>query len=252
MAYTTDMYEGMIAETTTVQGHNGDSIGAYVAKPLGSGPFPGMVLIHHAPGWDEFYRETARRFAHHGYVTISPNLYHRTGHGDPTEVAGRVRESGGISDDQALGDIGGALRFLQTLPNLNGKVGVFGTCSGGRLTFLSGCRIQGFSAAVECWGGRVVASGDELTANQPVAPFDYTADLSCPLLGLFGNDDQSPTPGQVDLHEEELKRHNKSYEFHRYDGAGHGFFYYDRAMYRQEQAVDGWNKVFAFLENNLG
>ena len=79
MAYTTDMYEGMIAETTTVQGHNGDSIGAYVAKPLGSGPFPGMVLIHHAPGWDEFYRETARRFAHHGYVTISPNLYHRTG-----------------------------------------------------------------------------------------------------------------------------------------------------------------------------
>ena len=251
MAYTTDMYEGMIAETTTVQGHNGDTIGAYIAKPMGAGPFPGMVLIHHAPGWDEWYRETARRFAHHGYLTISPNLYHRNGHGSPVEVAGRVREAGGISDDQALGDIEGALRFLRTLPNLSGKVGVFGTCSAGRLTFLSGCRIQGFDAAVECWGGRVVASGDELTANQPVAPIDYSADLSCPLLGLFGNEDQSPTAEQVDLHEEELKRHNKSYEFHRYDGAGHGFFYYDRAMYRQEQAVDGWNKVWAFLEKNL-
>ena len=101
------------------------------------------------------------------------------------------------------------MRFLRTLPNLNGKVGVFGTCSGGRLTFLTACRVQGFDAAIECWGGRVVASGDELTANQPVAPIDYSADLSCPLLGLFGNDDASPTAEQVDTHEEELKRHNK-------------------------------------------
>ena len=180
-----------------------------------------------------------------------PNLYHRAGHGDPNEIGAKVRESGGIPDAQALGDIEGSMRFLKTLPYLNGKVGVFGTCSGGRLTFLSACRIQGFDAAVECWGGRVVASGDDLTANQPVAPIDYTADLSCPILGLFGNEDQAPTPEQVNLHEEELKKHNKTSEFHRYDGAGHGFFYYDRAAYRQEQAVDGWNKIFDFLGKNL-
>ena len=250
--YQTDMYEGMLAETTTVQGHNGDSINAYIAKPLGPGPFPGMVLIHHAPGWDEWYREAARRYAHHGYVAISPNLYHRAGNGAPNDVGATVRESGGISDAQALGDIEGSMRFLKTLPYLNGKVGVFGTCSGGRLTFLSACRIQGFDAAVECWGGRVVASGGDLTANQPVAPIDYTADLSCSLLGLFGNEDQAPTPEQVNLHEEELKKNGKSYEFHRYDNAGHGFFYYDRAAYRQEQAVDGWSKIFDFLGRNLG
>ena len=249
--YTTDQYQGMLAETITVQGHNGDVVNAYLAKPLGAGPFPGMVLIHHAPGWDEFYRETARRFAHHGYVTISPNLYQRNGHGDPAEVAGMVRESGGISDDQALGDVEASMKYLRSLPNLNGKVGVFGTCSGGRLTFLTACRIQGFDAAIECWGGRVVASADELTPNQPVAPIDHSADLACPLLGLFGNEDASPTPEQVNQHEEVLKQHGKDYEFHRYDGAGHGFFYYDRPMYRQEQAVDGWNKVYAFLEKNL-
>ena len=250
--YQTDMYEGMLAETTTVQGHNGDSINAYIAKPLGPGPFPGMVLIHHAPGWDEWYREAARRYAHHGYVAISPNLYHRAGNGAPNDIGATVRESGGISDAQALGDIEGSMRFLKTLPYLNGKVGVFGTCSGGRLTFLSACRIQGFDAAVECWGGRVVASGDDLTANQPVAPIDYTADLSCSLLGLFGNEDQAPSPEQVNLHEEELKNNGKSYEFHRYDNAGHGFFYYDRGAYRQEQAVDGWSKIFDFLGRNLG
>ena len=249
--YQTDMYEGMLAETTTIQGHGGDVINAYLAKPLGAGPFPGIVLIHHAPGWDEWYREAARRFAHHGYVAISPNLYNREGHGTPEEIGAKVRGAGGISDEQALGDIEGSLRYLSSLAVVNGKVGVFGTCSGGRLTFLSACRITGFSAAVECWGGRVVASGDDLTANQPVAPIDYTNDLSCPLLGLFGNDDQAPTPEQVNQHEEKLKAAGKNAEFHRYDGAGHGFFYYHTPNYRQEQAVDGWSKIFTFLEKNL-
>ena len=54
--YTTDMYEGMIAETIMLQGSNGDMINAYYARPLGPGPFPGVVLIHHMPGWDELYR----------------------------------------------------------------------------------------------------------------------------------------------------------------------------------------------------
>ena len=77
------------------------------------------------------------------------------------------------------------MRYLKSLPYSNGRVGVFGTCSGGRLSFLVACRVEGFDAAVDCWGGRVVMSKDELTEKQPVAPIDYTADLSCPLLGLF-------------------------------------------------------------------
>ena len=101
--YQTDQYEGMIAETVSMRGHNGDTIGAYVARPLGSGPFPGMVVIHHAPGWDEWYRECTRRFAHHGYVAISPNLYHRDGHGTPEDVGAKVRAAGGAPDARVLG-----------------------------------------------------------------------------------------------------------------------------------------------------
>ena len=92
----------------------------------------------------------------------------------------------------------------------------------------------------------------DLTPNRPVAPIDYTADLACPLLGLFGAEDRSPTPEQVAQHEQELKQHGKHYEFHMYPDAGHGFFYYDRPNYRQAQAVDGWQKVFAFFGRYLG
>ena len=92
---------------------------------------------------------------------------------------------------------------------------------------------------------------EDLTPRQPVAPLDYTQDLACPLLGLFGEDDHSPMPEQVARHEQELKKYGKIYEFHMYPKAGHGFFYYHTPNYRQEQAVDGWNKIFAFLEKYL-
>ena len=50
-------YEGMIAEMVTLVGHNNDAISAYYARPMGAGPFPGIVLIHHMPGWDEASKE---------------------------------------------------------------------------------------------------------------------------------------------------------------------------------------------------
>lgn len=247
----TNRYEGMLAETITMPSKDATVINAYFARPLGPGPFPGMVIAHHMPGWDEWYREATRRFAHHGYAALSPNLYFRTGHGTPENVAAKVRAEGGIADDQAIGDLEGAMHYLRSLPNSNGKVGVFGTCSGGRHTYLAACRIDGFDAAIDCWGGGVVMKEEDLTPKRPVAPIDYTMDLSCPLLGLFGEDDTSPTLEQVAQHEKELKKHGKSFEFHTYPDAGHGFFYYHRPNYRQQQAVDGWQKVFAFLEKHL-
>lgn len=249
--YETDMYEGMIAETTSYSGHNGDLINAYMARPLGPGPYPGMVIIHHMPGWDEWYREAARKFAHYGYITISPNLYFRAGHGTPEDVTAKVRAEGGVADEQVMGDLDGAIKWLRAQANLNGKVGIFGTCSGGRQAYLAACRLKGLDAAIDCWGGRVVMEPDQLTDKYPVAPLDYTADLSCPLLGLFGEEDRSPTPEQVAIQEDELKKHGKDYEFHMYPDAGHGFFYYNRPNYRWEQTNDGWEKIFDFLGRHL-
>src|SRR3972149_1283935 len=90
---------------------------------------------------------------------------------------GRPWDARRCGGPRAVGDVEGAMRYLRSLPYVNGKVGVFGTCSGGRHAFLVACRVKGFDAAVDCWGGRVVMSKEELTAKQPVAPIDYTKDL---------------------------------------------------------------------------
>lgn len=250
--YQTDMYEGLLAETVMIHGNLNEQINAYFARPLGPGPFAGVILVHHLPGWDTWYKEATLRFARQGYAAICPNLYYRVGHGTPEDVAAKARAAGGVPDDQAVGDLEGAAHFLRSLPTASGKVGIFGTCSGGRHAYLAACCAQVFDAVVDCWGGRVVMRDEDLTPNQPVPPLRYTESLQSPLLGLFGEEDQSPTPEQVAIHEQELKKFGKKYEFHMYPNAGHGFFYQHRPSYRQEQAVDGWNKVFAFFEKYLG
>jgi carboxymethylenebutenolidase len=250
-SFRTDARTGVTAEVITYPGGGGDEIHAYVARPTGDAPAPGIVAVHHLPGWDEFYREFSDRLARHGYTVICPDLYCRFGHGTPDDVAATVRSQGGVPDDSVVADCSAALAWLQALPSSNGHVGIIGSCSGGRHAVLAASRVPGFAAVVDLWGGGVVAAKEELSPARPVAPIDYTADLAAPLLGIFGNDDSHPSPAQVDLHEAELKRHGKAHEFHRYDGAGHGFFYYHWPIYRPEQAMDGWEKVFTFFGSHL-
>src|ERR1035441_582544 len=103
----------MLAETVTVVGHGDDEIGAYLARPLGAGPFPGVLVIHHAPGWDAATKEIARRFAAEGYIAICPNLYHRFGPDlAPDDAAAAARAGGGVTPQQVLGDGGGGPRLL--------------------------------------------------------------------------------------------------------------------------------------------
>ncbi len=245
-------YPGMIAETVTMSGFGGDEIEAYHARPDGGGPHAGVVVIHHAPGWDEWTCEVVRKLAHHGYDAVAPHLYSRAPLGDADDRAAMIRAMGGVSDAQAMGDIEAAAKFLHAQPASNGKVGCIGFCSGGRHAYLAAALVAGLDAAVDCWGGGViVADPAHLSPARPVAPIDYTARIACPLLGIFGNDDGNPTVDQVNETEAALKREGKTYEFHRYDGAGHGFFATDRAGYRPEQATDAWTRVFGFFDKHL-
>jgi carboxymethylenebutenolidase len=163
-------------------------------------------------------------------------------------VAARVRAEGGVPDDSVVADLAAALTWLKAQPGSNGKVGIIGTCSGGRHALLTASRVPGFDAVADLWGGGVI---EQPSPVHPVPPIDYTADLSAPLLGLFGNDDSHPSPEQVNQHEAELHKYGKDYEFHRYDGASHAFFYYHTPMYRPEAAMDGWEKIFAFFGRHL-
>ena len=247
----TDAYSGLIAETISFRGHEGKDIHAWWSRPIGAGPHPGIVLIPHMPGWDEWCRETGNRFASHGYSVLCPDIYQDFGFGTPSEVSGRMREAGMVHDDSVMGDVAGCLAFLRSQPQSNGRTGVIGMCSGGRHAFLAACTVPGFDCAVDCWGGGVSASADQLSPARPVAPIDYTEQLSIPLLGIFGNEDRSPTKEDVNVLEARLAQNGKEFTFHRYDGAGHGFWYYHTPMYRPEAAMESWNLTLDFFDKHL-
>src|SRR5256714_12396149 len=161
-------YRGMTCENVTLKGDGGTPITAYTAEPSGAGPFPGVVLVHHLPGWSEFYIETTRRFAHHGYLAICANLYQRAGEGNPDDVAAKVRADGGIPDAQMVGDTAAAVQWMRAQSNHNGKVAVFGSCSGGRQALSHSCRRKDVDASAALWGGRDGVGEEDANAQTPL------------------------------------------------------------------------------------
>jgi carboxymethylenebutenolidase len=244
-------YDATLAESIRVRGHNGDEIEAYLARPLGPGPHGSVVVIHHMPGYDAGTKEIVRTFATHGYAAVCPNLYWREAPGaTPDDAAAAVRAAGGVPDERLVGDVAGAAAYLRSLPTANGKVGVIGYCSGGRQSFLAACSLP-LDAAVDCYGAFVTGTPPEGFPLQVAPIVGMTPQLACPLLGLFGNEDKYPTPEHVDELEAALKEHGKTYEFHRYDDAGHAFFSVDRPSYRPEAAMDGWARIWDFFARYL-
>ena len=115
-SFKTDAYSGILAEAVVLPGRRNVPIHAYLSRPLGTQSAPSLVLIPHMPGWDEWCRETARRFSEHGYAVLCPNIYEEVGHGTPSEVAQRSMDRGGVPDSDVMGDVAASLGFLSLRP----------------------------------------------------------------------------------------------------------------------------------------
>lgn len=247
------LYDAIQAETIFIPGGGGHLIEAYLATPLGPGPFGSVIVVHHAPGYDEATKEITRRLATAGFIALCPNLYTREappGLG-AKEAAKQVRAAGGVTDGQVVDDLAGSARFLQARAAANGSVGVIGYCTGGRQAVLAACQMQ-MQAAVDCYGAYVTRStpADDPLPRASIEPL--LSGLSCPLLGLFGAEDSTPSVDEVAELEAALEKLGKEYAFHVYENAGHAFFSVDSPKYRTAAALDGWEKVCDWFERYLG
>ncbi len=233
----------MTSRWDKVQTPDGD-MRCYIAGPDGGRNSPAVVVIQHAGGVDDFVQSMADRFAGAGFVAIAPDLYHREerdSKDDPMTRMGRLR------DATIVEDVNAAVAHAVKLPEVDGaRIGITGYCMGGRVTYLMAARNPVFKAAVVCWGGNIMVPwGDG------PAPFDLTADIGCPVLGLFGEDDPNPNPADVAKLDAEMSRLGRPHEFHSYAGAGHAFMNEGRPSYRPEAAADAWKRCVAWFERYL-
>jgi carboxymethylenebutenolidase len=222
----------------TVPVEDGD-MRCYIATSAGRAPAPGVVVCMHAPGVDPFIQDIVGRLGKAGFAAIAPDLYHR----DPATDDDPLIRMGRLRDHLILRDLSAATSYLRGLPQVDRKrVGSIGFCMGGRIAYLHAASDPGLGIAVVFYGGNILVSwGDG------PSPFERTADIACPVLGLFGQEDKNPSPADVTRIDEELTRLGKPHEFHSYAGAGHAFLNFTRPSYRPEAAADAWEKCLSAL-----
>jgi carboxymethylenebutenolidase len=244
------MTSNLRAETIFFDSYDNATVEAYLATTDDEN-VGGVVVIHHFPGYDEATKEIVRKFAANGYNAMCVNLYYRESpDASSDDAAAAARARGGVPDEQLVGDVGAAAAYLRALPTSNGKVGVIGYCSGGRQSVLAACSLD-LDAAVDCYGAFVVMSPPDSMNMKATSIVDRLSDLSCPLLGLFGVEDQYPSPEQTETLRTLLTEHGKEFTFHEYEGAGHAFFAVDRPSYRPEVATEAWGEIWKFYGENL-
>ena len=217
------MSDALWAGTVTLPGHHDDRIEAYLARPEDVTPRRGgVVVIHHMPGYDEATKEMVRRFAAHGYArSARTSTAARRPAPSPDDAAAFARAPAAYPTSGWSATSPAPRPTCAALPAANGKVGVIGLLLGrppvvaGRLLAPPGRgrrllrRVRHRRAA----GGRRRSSGHQL-----IGP---AGELSCPLLGLFGDDDKLPSPEQVAELGASSTELGKPFEFHFYEGAGH-------------------------------
>lgn len=228
---------------------DGTQINAYFSQPAAPGRYPSVVVIMEAFGLVDHTKDVARRFAEQGYLALAPDLYTREGSPDPGNMDQVFKTMFSIPDAQAVADLEGAITYLKSLPDSNGKVGAIGFCSGGRYTLILACKSANLDAAIDSAGGFIVQ--DEHTPQRPISPIAMIPTLACPLLALFGEEDPNPSPAHAARLQEELDKHSKTYELRMYRHAGHAFFADYRPSYRAAAAQDMWHRVLLFYEKYL-
>ncbi|MEQ8228056.1 MAG: dienelactone hydrolase family protein [Rhodospirillales bacterium] len=227
----------------------GSEMEVWLSQPEGDGPFPALIFAIHAPANvgienDPFTLDLLERYAAQGYVCAAPFIFHWWPKEGPMES-----KRPQLRDDHLVMDINAAFSVLEGMDNVDTqRIGILGHCMGGRIAWLAACHNDRFKALVVLYGGRIKTGAGE----GATAPIDLAANIPCPVLGLFGNDDQNPSPADVDDYEAALKAAGVDYIFHRYDDTTHAFQDFSRPeRYNAESSDDAQDKIFAFLHDKL-
>lgn len=236
--------------TSTVRfaGADGAQVLAHFAEPERTERFPGLVLIHGATGVSESLKQQAAELARLGYLVVIPDLYSRIPSPDLSSLERAMQILQTIPDSQVVGDLEGGASFLKARNNCSGRLGA--VALGGRYGYVFACRTRSLDVAVVCYGP-LMKTPIDTPELRPLAPIEMAADLSCPLLGVYGMEDRNPSPEQVREFERQLRRSHKQYRIRSYPGAGHGFLNASSANYRPDAASAAWEEIRAWLRARL-
>ncbi len=230
----------IVKEKVELSVSDGTRMAAYVARPKAPGPHPGLIVFQEAFGVNHHIRNVADRFAAEGYLTIAPELFHRTApagfEASYTDLPAVMPHMQAVTAETAEQDARSAYDWLQS--NSPGKataVSCVGFCMGGRVSFITNSLLP-LRAAVSFYGGGI-------------APrlLDRAAKLHAPMLLIWGGQDKHITPEHRRSVTEALTAAEKIYVNAEFSRADHGFFCDERSAYEPYSARQAWALTLEFL-----
>ncbi|KAA0228514.1 dienelactone hydrolase family protein [Fimbriimonadia bacterium ATM] len=215
---------------------NGHEYDGYLAKSA-QGRGPGVIVIQEWWGLVGHIKDVADRFADEGFTALAPDFYLGKTADEPDE-AGKLMMALDIAVTEKI--LGGAVECLLSNEATSGeKVGVVGFCMGGQLSLFAACINSKIGACVDFYG-----------IHPNVRP-DF-ANLQCPVLGFFAENDAYASPEAVAGLDAQLKDQGKDHQFITYPGTNHAFFNSDRPeVYDRTAADDAWKRMVSFFRTNL-
>lgn len=225
---------------------------AYRAAPKGKTGLPVVLVLSEIFGVHEYIADTARRFAHAGYMAIAPELFVRQGdaqsYGEMAKLIAEVISK--VPDAQVMGDLDACVAWAAANGGDANRLGVTGFCWGGRQTWLFDAHNPKVKAAV-AWYGRLVGTQNELTPKNPI---DVVNQLHGPVLGLYGGADTGIPLDTVDKMKAALAASGnaaaKASQVVVYPDAPHAFHADYRPSFRKEPAEDGWKRALAWFKQH--
>jgi carboxymethylenebutenolidase len=215
---------------------NGVDGSGYLAILADDAPHPGVIVIQEWWGLDGHIKDIAERFAREGFVALAPDLYHGAIATEPDEARKLVMN---MNREQAVKDLLGAVKHLQSLPNVAPKqLGCIGFCMGGSLTLALAAATPAIAACAPFYAGM-----------QPGR--DQIARIEAELFCAFGAADAGIPMDNVRAFEDNLKSTGKTAEVKVYDGAPHSFFNDTKDSYRAAAANDAWSNSLALFRRVL-
>lgn len=207
----------------------------------------GVVVLQEAFGLTSHIRSICDRLAAAGYHAVAPALYHREG--APVVDYSRMDQAqplmATLRADELEADIASSAAYLNDAGFRPAQVAVLGFCLGGSVA-LYAATVLDFGAAVTFYGGGVSAGRFEMPPLKDLGPA-----IRCPWLGLFGAQDHTIPPEDVEALRAAVAKSPADTDLVCYPEAGHGFNCDERASFVPAAAADAWQRTLAFLNERL-
>lgn len=209
--------------------------GSYLAVPNGTGPFPGVVVVHEASGLNDNIRDICRRFAAEGYAALGVDLFEGR---NRVVCMARMLVGGMVGNLNYCGvpALKAALGQLASHPDVDGaRIGAAGFCMGGSIVLTWACTDNRLTAIAPFYGA----------APKPREAIRRM----CPVVGSWP--DKDFTTKAAGILRAELTATGTPHDLKIYPGAKHAFFNDQWRTYHPAAAADSWQRVLDFFADHV-